>query len=146
MKDYNLKQSMIVVAVGCGLLLIGLYLFTPIFGGAARGQEETTRLEEVELANAVTLYQTAFQQYPAAENASLTKALDGSNPQQLIILKLDASSTNAQGELIDLWGTPYRFAFNSTNSFTITSAGSNRAFGDNDDIVFDSNSNPPVKP
>ena len=145
-KDYNLKQSIIIIAAGCALLLVVLYLFTPILAGGHRDNASVTRLEEAQLADAINLYANALKQYPAGENASVTKALLGENPQHLIFLNLDANSTNQQGEVIDLWNTPYKITFNFTNSFTISSAGNDRVFGSTDDIVFDSRSNSFAKP
>jgi hypothetical protein len=141
MKDYNIKQSLIIVAVGCGLLLIGLYLFSPWFGGPARNKTQTTQLEEAELAKAISHYQALFQQFPTNDNAGLVKSMTGDNTKQLTFLNLGTTSTNEAGQLIDIWSTPYKFAFNSTNSFTITSAGENHTFGDADDVVFNSASN-----
>jgi hypothetical protein len=141
MKDYTVKQSLMIVAGGCALLLLCLYLFTPLFGVAGRTKTDTTRLEEAEMANAISRYATVFQHFPADNNAALTKNLTGDNPQQLLFLKLVATSTNNDGQLVDIWSMPYKFVFNSTNSFTITSAGENRAFGDTDDVVFDSRTN-----
>ena len=146
MKDYTVKQSLIIVAAGCGLLVIALYLITPLFSVAQRSKADTTRLEEAELANAISRYTAEFQQFPTNDNAGLTKTLTGDNPQQLLFLNLVASSTNQDGRLVDLWSTPYKFTFVSTNRFTITSAGDNRMFGDTDDIVFDSSSNKLDKP
>jgi hypothetical protein len=141
MKEFTAKQSLIIVAVGCGLLLLCLYLFTPLFGVAGRSKADTTRLEEAEMANAIARYATVFQRFPADNNAALTKNLIGDNPQQVMFLNLVQTSTNKDGQLVDIWSTPYKFAFNSTNSFTITSAGENRTFGDTDDLVFDSRTN-----
>jgi hypothetical protein len=146
MKDYTVKQSLTIVAVVCGLLLICLYLFTPLFRAAERTKADTTRLEESALANAIDQYAIVFQKYPAGDNAALTKNLTGDNPQQLTLLTLARSSTNQDGQLVDIWSTPYKFAFFSTNRFTITSAGDNRAFGDTNDIVFDSASNALANP
>ena len=141
MKDYTVKQSLMIVAGGCVLLLICLYLFTPLFSAAGRTKSDTTRLEEEELAKAIARYATVFQKFPADNNAALTKNLTGDNPQQLMFLNLVETSTNKDGQLVDIWSTPYKFAFVSTNRFTITSAGDNRTFGDTDDIVFDTSSN-----
>ena len=141
MKDYTVKQSLMIVAGGCALLLLCLYLFTPLFGVARRTKSDTTRLEEAEMANAISRYATVFHRFPADNNAALTKNLIGDNPQQLMFLNLVETSTNKDGQLVDIWSTPYKFTFNSTNSFTITSAGENRAFGDTDDVVFDSRTN-----
>ena len=146
MKDYTVKQSLIIVAAGGGLLLVFLYFFTPLFSAAGRSKADTTRLEEADLANAIVRYAEVFQQFPAADNVALTKNLTGDNPQQLLLLNLVASSTNKDGQLVDIWSTPYKFAFVSTNRFTITSAGDNHTFGDTDDVVFDSSSNTLPKP
>jgi hypothetical protein len=141
MKDYTVKQSLMIVAGGGALLVLCLYLFTPLFGAAGRTKSDTTRLEEAEMANAIASYATTFHRFPADNNAALTKNLIGDNPQQLMFLNLVETSTNKDGQLVDIWSTPYKFTFNSTNSFTITSAGGNRAFGDTDDVVFDSRTN-----
>ncbi|HWC60469.1 MAG TPA: type II secretion system protein GspG [Verrucomicrobiae bacterium] len=141
MKDYTLKQSLMIVAGGCGLLLVGIYLFTRFTNSSTQGKITTTRNEEGQLANAIAQYAVVFQKYPASDNAALTKNLTGDNPQQLTLLTLAESSTNKDGQLVDIWSTPYKFAFVSTNSFTITSAGQNKTFGDTDDVVFNSISN-----
>src|SRR6185312_16066468 len=141
MKDYTLKQSIIIVAGGCGLVLVCIYLFAPFFGGSSHSLVATTQSEEAQLANAIAQYNVVFHKYPANDNAGLTKNLTGNNPQQLTLLTLSESSTNKDGQMVDVWGTPYKFVFKSTNSFTITSAGENRTFGDTDDVVFDSVSN-----
>jgi hypothetical protein len=141
MKDYTLKQSLMIVAGGCGLVLVGLYLFVPFFGNSARGPVDTTRNEEAQLANAIAQYAVVFHNYPTNDNAGLTGNLTGDNPQQLRLINLSESSTNEAGEMVDLWGTPYKFTFHSTNSFMITSAGENRTFGDADDVVFNSATN-----
>lgn len=146
MKDFTLKQSIMIVAGGCGLLLVFIFLLGPFLGGSAPNKVTTTRNEEEELGNAIAQYAVVFQKYPTNDNAGLTRNLTGDNPQQLTLITLAESSTNKDGQIVDVWGTPYRFAFNSTNSFSITSAGENHTFGDVDDVVFNSASNAPMKP
>ena len=146
MKDYTLKQSIMIVAAGCGLLLVGLAIFGPWSGGFGHSKTETTQMEEAELARALNHYETVFQQFPTNNNAALVKQMTGENPQQLLFINLGATSTNQDGQLIDIWSTPYKFVFNSTNSFTITSAGENRTFGDADDVVFNSVTNKVAQP
>src|SRR5215469_5581079 len=109
MKDYTLKQSIMIVAAGCGLLLVGLVIFGPWFGNAGRNKTETTQLEEAELARALNHYETVFQQFPTNNNAVLVKQMTGENPQQLLFLSLGTTSTNQDGQLIDIWNTPYKF-------------------------------------
>ena len=55
-------------------------------------------------------------------------------------------NTNATGEVIDIWQTPYRIELVGRTNFVISSAGKNRRFGDADDIIFNSVSNDFVKP
>jgi len=141
MKDYTVKQSLMIVAGGCGLLLVVLYLCAPFLSGSSHSPVTTTRNEEAQLANAIAQYAVVFHNFPANNNAGLTKNLTGDNPQQLALINLAESSTNKDGQMVDIWGTPYKFTFNSTNSFIITSAGANRTFGDVDDIVFNSATN-----
>jgi hypothetical protein len=141
MRDYPLKQSIMIVAGGCGLVLVGIYIFSALKGGSMGGKVGTTRNEEEQLGAAIAQYAVVFKNYPTNDNAGLTKNLTGDNPQQLRLINLSASSTNAAGQMVDVWGTPYQFAFQSTNSFSITSAGENLTFGDADDVVFNSISN-----
>jgi len=50
-------------------------------------------------------------------------------------------STNAAGEVIDIWQTPYQIKLVGQTNFNISSAGPNKKFGDADDIIFNSASN-----
>jgi len=72
---------------------------------------------------------------------------------QFILDSLHATSqyqawftTNAAGEVLDIWRTPYRIELAGPTNFVIHSAGRNQKFGDADDIVFNSLSNDFVKP
>jgi len=55
-------------------------------------------------------------------------------------------NTNAAGEVVDIWRTPFRIELVGQTNFVIRSAGQNHTFGDKDDIVFNSISNDFVKP
>ena len=55
-------------------------------------------------------------------------------------------TTNAGGEVIDIWGTAYQIKLLGPTNFAVGSAGKNLKFGDADDIVFNSISNDFVKP
>ena len=54
--------------------------------------------------------------------------------------------TNTCGEVVDIWQTPYQIELAGRTNFIIRSAGKDRKFGDEDDIVFNSVSNDFVKP
>jgi len=87
-----------------------------------------------------------------AEQAAKTGGLTNLN-QQFILESLLAANqnqfwlkTNATGEVIDVWDTPYRIELMGRTNFIIRSAGPDRQFGNADDIVFNSASNDFVKP
>jgi hypothetical protein len=54
--------------------------------------------------------------------------------------------TNENGELLDVWQTPYQIEIISQTNFIVHSAGRDQKFGDADDIIFNSASNNFVKP
>jgi len=147
MKEYNLKQSIVIVFVGLALLWVCLYCFVfPFLVGGGPGRVPRARLDESQLGAGMEEYKSVFGNYPTGENASVVRALGGDNPKKLLLLNLGVNSTNKNGELIDPWKTPYKIVFDGTNCFTIFSAGPNQTFGDKDDIVFNSVSNNLVMP
>jgi len=54
--------------------------------------------------------------------------------------------TNSQGEILDIWKMPFRVEIIPPTNFIIRSAGPDKKFGDEDDIIFNSASNAFVKP
>jgi hypothetical protein len=147
MKEYNLKQSVVIVIVGLALLWVCLYCFVfPFLAGGGPGKVPRTHLDERQLGAGIEEYKSIFGNYPTGENASVIRALVGDNPKKLRLFNLGINSTNKNGELLDPWKTPYKIVFDGTNCFTIFSAGINRTFGDKDDIIFNSVSNDFVKP
>ncbi|MEO6995482.1 MAG: hypothetical protein ABI273_17895 [Lacunisphaera sp.] len=81
-------------------------------------------------------YRRLFGAYPAGEgNQQFVNALLGANKGKLPLLPPDHSRINAQGELVDAWGTPFYFHQNSRTSVEVRSAGADRAFYTEDDIV-----------
>ena len=55
-------------------------------------------------------------------------------------------NTNATGDLIDIWQTPYQIELAGPTNFVVRSAGKDLKFGDSDDIVFNGALNDFVKP
>lgn len=80
--------------------------------------------------------------YPIGDNVSITKALLGKNDKKVLILAFRQNDINDKGEVIDPWGTPFRFYF-SGNEVLIRSAGPNRGWEDdaspNSDDLYRSN-------
>lgn len=86
---------------------------------------------------------TTFHQYaslfggnPVGTNQEITRALLGDNPKHInFLLKTDGNRVNSNGELVDLWGTPYFFHQLSGTLMEIHSAGPDRRMWTDDDLV-----------
>lgn len=73
---------------------------------------------------------------PVGENAEITAALMGENRLGLALIPKDHPAVNAQGELCDRWGTPFRFHQISGTKMEVRSAGPDRKFATEDDAVW----------
>lgn len=89
------------------------------------------------VAGLVDAYRTIFRENPiAGTNAEVVAALTGQNPYDLIFVEPEHPAINKAGELVDRWGTPYRFhPVSSILPLEITSAGPDLLFGTPDDLV-----------
>ncbi|MGA2178510.1 MAG: type II secretion system protein GspG [Verrucomicrobiota bacterium] len=147
MKEYNLKQSVVIVVAGFALLWACLYCFVfPFLVGGGPTKVPRAQMDERHLAWGMEQYKLAFDSYPTGENTIFVRMLAGNNPTKLKLINLSVHSTNENGEFIDPWGTPYKIISSHTNRVTIFSAGIDKIFGDKDDIIFNSASNDYVKP
>ncbi len=80
-------------------------------------------------------YASAFGENPVGTNPEITSALQGENPKHLNFLRADGNRVNANGELVDVWGTPYFFHQLSAHDMEIRSAGPDRVMYTGDDLV-----------
>ena len=80
-------------------------------------------------------YGSTFAGNPVGTNPEITQALQGENPKHLNFLSADGNRVNSQGELVDLWGTPYFFHQISGSETEIRSAGPDRVMYTGDDLV-----------
>jgi hypothetical protein len=81
-------------------------------------------------------YGDMFGGNPVGTNLEITRALQGNNPKQINFLKPDdGNRVNANGELVDAWGTPYFFHQLSATDMEIRSAGPDRKMWSDDDLV-----------
>jgi hypothetical protein len=77
-------------------------------------------------------YREFVGSYPTGNNATIAKALLGRTEKKILILAVrNKSDINDKGEILDSWGTPFRFYF-SDNEVMIRSAGPNRVWEDSD--------------
>lgn len=80
-------------------------------------------------------YRTVLGENPIGNNAEITKALTGNNPKQVRIPVPPGSAVNGEGEMCDIWGTPYFFHQLSARQMEIRSAGPDRELNTGDDVI-----------
>ncbi|HEX3717420.1 MAG TPA: hypothetical protein VH595_05580 [Verrucomicrobiae bacterium] len=81
-------------------------------------------------------YASMFGGNPVGTNPEITAALSGKNPKQANFINPEAGMRiDAQGELIDPWGTPFFFHQLSGTVMEIHSAGPDRIMWSDDDLV-----------
>jgi hypothetical protein len=103
----------------------------------ARPPRNDTAHDDVEtVSRLLQEYRSAFGAMPVGEmNDEIVRRLQGENPRGLAVLPKAHSNINAAGELVDRWGTPYRFHPESSWMMTVRSAGPDKRMWSSDDIV-----------
>ena len=100
------------------------------------GAAHETTVDLQLLHKAISSYHRIFQQNPVAgENREVVEALTGRNLHRLVFINPRHSALNKDGELLDRWGTPFRFHPVSRSLMEFSSAGPDRSFGTNDDVI-----------
>ena len=82
-----------------------------------------------DLFDALQKYKERVGAYPVGNNSDVVKALKGGNAKGVIIVIGREKNINTKGELVDPWGTPFRFYF-AGEGILIRSAGPNKRFDD----------------
>ena len=82
-------------------------------------------------------YRSLTGENPVGTNAEIMHAIMGGNPKGAQLGPPAGQQLNANGELIDRWGTPYFFHQLSKDLMEIHSAGPDRRMGNEDDFVSD---------
>ena len=78
-------------------------------------------------------YRAVLGENPIGTNAEIMRAINGDNAKQAKIGPPAGQGLNANGELIDPWGTPFFFHQISRTEMEIRSAGPDRVMGTPDD-------------
>ncbi len=94
---------------------------------------ETTVLENMR--RTIRQYASAFGENPVGTNPEITASLQGNNSKHINFLREDGNRVNSNGELVDVWGTPYFFHQLSAQEMEIRSAGPDRVMYTGDDLV-----------
>lgn len=81
-------------------------------------------------------FRRAFGAMPMGEqNDEIVRRLQGENPKGIAVLPRSHPNLSPEGELLDRWGTPYRFHPESAWLTTVRSAGQDRQMWTRDDIL-----------
>lgn len=94
------------------------------------------------VASLFSTYTDHFRELPVGNNAEITASLAGDNTRGLAVIPADHPAINADGELLDRWGTPYFFHQIGGGLLQIRSAGPDRRMHTGDDLVLP----PPEEP
>jgi hypothetical protein len=102
---------------------------------AATIQTTPEKQEAEEIARNLRDFGQRFGGNPTGTNAEIAKTLMGGNSARAIYLPSGLQRLNANGEIIDMWGTPYFFHSNSATETEVRSAGPDKTLHTKDDIV-----------
>lgn len=80
-------------------------------------------------------YRSIMGTNPVGTNAEIMKAIMGGNARGAMLGPPEGQSLNANGELVDRWGTPYFFHQMTATHMEIHSAGPDRVFATADDVI-----------
>jgi len=122
----------IFIAVGIVTIAVGILWAARAWNTLrvnARTAQFNTDVED--LFTALQKYKERVGTYPTGGNLEVSKALQGANSKNVIIIVGSArkNNVNEKGEIVDPWGTPLRIYF-SDAGVLIRSAGQNRSFDD----------------
>lgn len=136
------------VIKGLLIVLIAVFLIgmcIPLFSKPKIQRPTRAKLEIASLAWALKSYETEYGVLPAGESSNTMRVLSGDNPKKIQFLNFRRTIEHPN-EMVDPWLTPYQIQFLQRTNFIICSAGKDKIFSNNDDIIFNSVSNDFVKP
>ncbi|MGB8169879.1 MAG: type II secretion system protein GspG [Chthoniobacteraceae bacterium] len=106
----------------------------PPGSGASEVVTESVAIDVDKVKLSLRDYRTIMGENPTGTNAEIAQALNGGNRKQARLLQ-EGLTQNANGELVDRWGTPYFFHQLSKDQMQIRSAGPDRTMWTDDDVI-----------
>jgi hypothetical protein len=102
---------------------------------ATKDEREAVALDLDKVTLMLRDFRTRMGENPVGTNAEIMKATMGGNPKGARLGPPENQALNANGELVDRWGTPIFFHQMSKTSMEIRSAGPDRVLFNEDDII-----------
>jgi hypothetical protein len=115
--------AMIVVVVA---VLLGLLFPATSSPEAGQSPKAGAKTQVMGATAALKAYFTEYNEPLTGSNAQVMTVLRGQNARKIIFFDTRPQGYNSQGELIDPWGTPYRFDLSKSEAPRVWSCGPNR--------------------
>ena len=121
-----------------GIIVLGTLLLTALpisHGNGTALKKAATAAELTSIKLGLNAYKVEFGEFPKGDQIQIVKALTGQNPKKITFIVFHPHDFNERDELIDRWGTPVKISIMSQTTFSITSAGPDKLFGQKDDLI-----------
>ena len=122
-------------------LILGVVILALAFGFMAllakweKGKPSAVKNEMTNLVACLASYHAVYGSFPTGNNAQVMNSLRGGNPRRMRMDPIGPRRMARTNEALDIWDIAYRFSFASNSTITVSSAGKNSLFGDEDDLV-----------
>jgi len=112
-----------ITAIVFGLIMLQTRKHARIYRNA---RTALTRDRENQVVTAIKAYIAEYGTPVSGGPAQMIAQLSGQNQRKIIFIEIRQGGINANGELIDEWGTPYRFNISKPDAPRVWSCGPNR--------------------
>jgi len=112
------------------------------------GNKGICEVQMSRIARGMEQYKTDFGNFPTGSTSEIFRALN-ENPKHKIYVKYIGRSSESpkwNDSFVDPWGSLYKIKIQGQTNVVIYSAGINKNFGDDDDMIFDGATENLVKP
>lgn len=96
---------------------------------------QTAQIDVTRVRHMISDFHTLMGENPVGTNAEIMKQMTGGNSHQATLGPPEGLTLNAEGELVDPWGTPYFFHQLSRDQMEVRSAGPDKEMWTADDVV-----------
>lgn len=103
--------------------------------GVAAAPGQTVQIDVMRIRHMINDFHTLTGENPVGTNAEIMKQIMGGNSHQATLGPPEGLPLNAQGELVDAWGTPYFFHQLSRDKMEVRSAGPDKMMWTADDVT-----------
>ena len=132
MNDKLAKAFLLVFGALVLILAFGVMIYVAECNKSKPG---SVKNEMTNLVSCLAFYHAIYGGFPTGNNAQIMGALRGKNPRKMEIDPIGPRRMARTNEALDIWQTAYRFSFERNSAITVSSAGKNSLFGDDDDLV-----------